>query len=115
MASSGPEVVTVYYHVEEDGGWSAESPEAPGYMAYAPTLEECRERVREGLAFFLDRPIAIYDPAESLLGSPAVGAWGQVAGSFGVVSWALSYPAEERLRGIDPNLGIPSDQAASAA
>jgi predicted RNase H-like HicB family nuclease len=55
--------VTVVYDHEEGSGWTAESPEAPGYLAYAESFEEVRAAAFEGLRLhFGSQPIAIQDP-----------------------------------------------------
>lgn len=43
--------ITIIYHQESDGFW-AESPDAPGFTAVAPTMEELEQRVEEGLRFY---------------------------------------------------------------
>ncbi len=43
--------ITIIYHKEEDGCW-AESPDAPGFTAVAPTMDELERRVEEGLRFY---------------------------------------------------------------
>ena len=45
--------ITIIYHQEPDGFW-AESPDAPGFTAVAPTMEELEQRVEEGLKFYLE-------------------------------------------------------------
>lgn len=55
-------VMVVYDH-EEGSGWTAESPDAPGYLAYAESFEEVRAAAFEGLRLhFGNQPIAIQDP-----------------------------------------------------
>lgn len=54
--------VTVQYDHDEGYGWTAESPEAPDYLAFAKTFEEVRRLAHEGLPLFIDEPIAIHDP-----------------------------------------------------
>ncbi len=115
MSAPSPEVVTVYFHEEDGGGWSGESPDAPGYMAYGRTIEECRQLVHEGLAFFLERPVAIYDPAQSLTAFQSAATSLQGTAPFAPVLWALDYPGEDRLGGLDPGLGIPGKRAPAAA
>ncbi len=115
MAQQGPMVVTVYFHVEDDGGWSAESPDAPGYMAYAPTLEECRLRALEGLGFFLDRPIAIYDPTVAMVGASGPGLWTLGGGGPRDRRWETDYPGGARFQGVPTGVGLPSDKQTSAA
>jgi predicted RNase H-like HicB family nuclease len=45
--------IVVLYHRESDGWW-AESPDAPGFTAVAPTMEELEKRVEEGLRFHFE-------------------------------------------------------------
>jgi predicted RNase H-like HicB family nuclease len=45
--------ITIIYHQEPDGFW-AESPDAPGFTAVAPTREELDRRVEEGLRFYFE-------------------------------------------------------------
>jgi predicted RNase H-like HicB family nuclease len=48
----------------EGSGWTAESPEAPGYLAYADTFEEVRQMAHEGLRlYFGAEPVTIDDPS----------------------------------------------------
>lgn len=49
---------TIDYH-EEDGQWWADSPEIPGYSAWADSFYEVRDLVLEGLAFVTDDPNAV--------------------------------------------------------
>lgn len=114
MASQLPTVVTVYFHEEDGGGWSADSPDAPGYMAYADTLDECRVRAQEGLRFFLDRPVAIYDPTVNLRS-----AGGAELGGFGgtlrrVAGWVVDDPSAGQFRGLPPGVGIPTNHRVPA-
>ncbi|MBX6391227.1 MAG: DUF1902 domain-containing protein [Frankia sp.] len=46
--------IAVVYH-EEDGLWWAESGDVPGWAAGGDSLTQVRERVRDGLRFFLGR------------------------------------------------------------
>ena len=46
-------VITIFYCYEKDGIW-AESPDAPGFTAVAPTKEELDKRVEEGLQFYFE-------------------------------------------------------------
>lgn len=50
--------VTVVYHFE-DGSWWADSDDAPGYYAGADTLEQLRQRVREGLEFHFEDSVDV--------------------------------------------------------
>lgn len=43
--------IVIIYHREPDGFW-AESPDAPGFTAVAPTMDELERRVEEGLRFY---------------------------------------------------------------
>lgn len=43
--------VKVVYHQESDGAWWAESDDAPGFYAAAPSLPVLRDEVRAGLQF----------------------------------------------------------------
>lgn len=52
--------VTVIYHWEPEGCW-AECPDAPGFSAAADTFSELREKAREGLAFYFDQPVDVFD------------------------------------------------------
>lgn len=52
--------VRVVYHFE-DGSWWADSEDAPGYYAGAATLEQLRERVREGLEFHFEDSVEVTD------------------------------------------------------
>ncbi len=45
--------IVIYYHREPDGFW-AEAPDAPGFTAVAPTMEELEKRVEEGLQFYFE-------------------------------------------------------------
>jgi predicted RNase H-like HicB family nuclease len=70
--------VTVVYDHEEGSGWTAESPDAPGYLAYAESFEEVRAAAFEGLRLhFGDQPIAIQDPLISFenYGGMVVSGW----------------------------------------
>jgi predicted RNase H-like HicB family nuclease len=51
---------------QEDGGWSARSPEAPGYRAFAPTLDEVIRLAHEGIPFFLERAVTVVDVFEAV-------------------------------------------------
>ena len=50
--------IAVIYH-EEDGLWWADSEQVPGWAAGGNSREEVRERVLEGLPFFLDDDVVI--------------------------------------------------------
>jgi predicted RNase H-like HicB family nuclease len=61
-------LVRVVYDHEEGGGWTAESPDASGYIAYAETFEELRPLAHAGLRFhFAGEPIIIDDPTMPLV------------------------------------------------
>jgi predicted RNase H-like HicB family nuclease len=45
--------VHVAYRQEDGGGWSAVSPEAPGWTAFAESFDEIVKLAQEGLPFFL--------------------------------------------------------------
>lgn len=61
--------VRVEYHCEADQWW-ADSVDVEGWVAGAETLEETRDLVKEGLAFFLD--VDDLDLLESYAGQPVV-------------------------------------------
>jgi predicted RNase H-like HicB family nuclease len=54
------EIVPVVYHEDPDGWW-ADSPAVPGWTATAPTLNDLRARVEEGVRFALERDDVIVD------------------------------------------------------
>lgn len=68
--------VTIIYHREADGWW-AESPDAPGYTAAAPSFTEARDQARTGLGFHLERD----DLEFTELGVPIVSHWAVLVGS----------------------------------
>jgi predicted RNase H-like HicB family nuclease len=49
--------IIIIYHEEPDGFW-AESPDAPGFTAVAPTREELDRRVEEGIQFYFENASA---------------------------------------------------------
>lgn len=51
----------IVYHVE-DGVWWADSPDVAGFYAGDETLRDLRRRVREALAYFLERDEAALEP-----------------------------------------------------
>ena len=55
---------------QEDTGWSAHCPEAPGYRAFAASLEEVMQLAHGGIPFYLDRAVRIVDIFESVAGVP---------------------------------------------
>jgi predicted RNase H-like HicB family nuclease len=60
--------VLVLYDHEADSGWTAESPDAPGYMAYADSFDEVRRLAHEGLRLFFEgEDIVILDPTIPLV------------------------------------------------
>jgi predicted RNase H-like HicB family nuclease len=54
--------VQIVYVNEDDGGWSARSPQVRGWTAYARSFAEVQRRAHEGIPFFLGGPVLIYDP-----------------------------------------------------
>jgi predicted RNase H-like HicB family nuclease len=48
--------VVAKYRKEADGAWVGTSADVPGYVGHGDTLEEARERVQEGLPWFVDEP-----------------------------------------------------------
>jgi predicted RNase H-like HicB family nuclease len=109
MAEQRPLIVTVFYHEEEDGGWSVDSPDAPGYMAYAPTLDEARRLANEGLAFYLGVPVAIYDPTEALGGAQPAWENSGAAEAPTPGEWEVDDESAARYRGAPSSVGIPSE------
>ena len=60
--------VRVQYDHREGAGWTAESPDAPGYLAYDDDFGEVRRLAHEGLRlFFASEPILIDDPTVQLI------------------------------------------------
>jgi hypothetical protein len=49
-------IVNIEYRQEEDGTWSATSPDIPRYTAVAKTYLGIRRLVRQGVPFFLGIP-----------------------------------------------------------
>jgi predicted RNase H-like HicB family nuclease len=45
----------VYYHHDPDG-WSAFSPDVPGYTGFGETYEEVRDEMQTGLPWFAEEP-----------------------------------------------------------
>ena len=62
--------IKIQYHHESEGWW-AESPDAPGFTAAAPTFNEVREQARAGVSFHLERDDLTF--AET--GVPTVSQW----------------------------------------
>jgi len=69
-------------YINDDGTWSAESPEVPGYSALGDSREEVAELAREGLPFFLGEPVIVID--EDRFVAPAqASAWVSILVSLG--------------------------------
>lgn len=55
--------VRVVYDHRDEGGWTAESPDVPGFLAYDDDFEEVRRLAHEGLRLhFVGEPVLVYDP-----------------------------------------------------
>jgi predicted RNase H-like HicB family nuclease len=54
------EIIPVVYHNEPEGWW-ADSEAVPGWTATAPSLDELRVRVEEGVRFALERDDVIIE------------------------------------------------------
>jgi predicted RNase H-like HicB family nuclease len=54
------EIIPVVYHHDPEGWW-ADSPSVPGWSATAPSLDELRTRVEDGVRFALDRDDVIVE------------------------------------------------------
>ncbi len=54
------EIIPVVYHEDKDGWW-ADSPAVPGWTATAPTLNDLRVLVEDGVRFALDRDDVIVE------------------------------------------------------
>ena len=85
--------IRVRYEHEEGSGWTAESPDAPDYLAYGATFEEVRRLAPEGLPKFIDEPVVIYDPTLQAAVNRARGAELQQNGAAGRrIPAAQGYP-----------------------
>jgi predicted RNase H-like HicB family nuclease len=51
--------VSLIYRVEGERGWSAFSPEVPGYRAFGDDYADARRLALEGLPFFLGEPVTV--------------------------------------------------------
>ena len=49
---------TVRYERHEDGWWTAEIPAVQGCLTQGQTIAQCRRRIREALALFVDGSVA---------------------------------------------------------
>jgi len=49
---------TVRYERHEDGWWTAEIPAVQGCLTQGRTIAQCRRRIREALALFVDEAVA---------------------------------------------------------
>jgi len=49
---------TVRYERHEDGWWTAEVPAVQGCLTQGRTIAQCRRRIREALALFVDDAVA---------------------------------------------------------
>ena len=76
---------------QEEGGWSARCPEAPGYTAFAKSFSEVVQLAHEGIPFFVGHPVTLQEyvdesgSAAMAMGSGAakVSVALSVSGSFG--------------------------------
>ena len=46
--------VRVIYSHEADGAWIGTSPDVPGFVGHGETYEEARDRVQDGLPWFME-------------------------------------------------------------
>jgi predicted RNase H-like HicB family nuclease len=44
----------VVFERADTGGWGAHAPDLPGLIATGKTIDEARERIREGIAFHIE-------------------------------------------------------------
>jgi predicted RNase H-like HicB family nuclease len=56
---------------QEEGGWSARCPEAPGYTAFAESFSEVVQLARDGIPFFVGQPVDLQEYVDTS-GSPAM-------------------------------------------
>ncbi len=71
----------------EDRGWSAHCPEAPGYRAFAESLDEVVRLAHEGIPFFLEREVTVADNFQAI---PAATNAAVTANAFSVVRSATT-------------------------
>lgn len=78
--------IRIYYRHEPDGAWIGTSPDTPGFVGHGDTYEQARDRVQEGLPWFLeDRDLMLVHiaPSESQQEPTSIA---------GRVSFALTVP-----------------------
>lgn len=108
-------VVNIYYEWEPEG-WSATSPDLPGYLAYGESLEEARALVREGVPFHLEMDadqVQIKEP--NILTAPTL----TIGGTVATFATGSSFVVEKPLTRVDSDgvldSGFPKVGAGSAA
>lgn len=92
---------------QEEGGWSARCPEAPGYTAFAKSFSEVVQLAHEGIPFFVGHAVTLHEYVDAS-GSAAM-AMGSGAAK---VSVALSVSGSF---GFPPVLANAADATLSAA